>query len=176
MQAEVTPNSSTSSSRRAQSAGSIDEEIEIAISDVQYLLILNNEVNFLLDIKVEGDAPTLVLVYTTAAGQEVTKSALRKFRTDALERDDVSQPSFYRNFVFYGGKKADISLEPNAQDELAVWNVETLTFVASNPAAEVAPEPYVVLRGKTWQPWRIYYDFNACFMTSFKPSPEAPGR
>jgi hypothetical protein len=115
-------------------------------------------------------------VYPTAASQNITKSALHEFRVNTIDRDDVFQPEFYRNVVFYGGQKADIRIEPDALDELAAWDVKTQTFLAGNPAAKVVPGPYVSVGGKTWQPWRIYYDFNACFMTSFKPSPEALGR
>jgi len=115
-------------------------------------------------------------VYTTTAGQHITKSALCEFRASTLDQDDVFQAVFYKNAVFYGGKKADLRIEPDVFDELASWNVKTKTFVEGNSAAKVAPGPYVFMEGKTWQPWRIYCDFNACFMTSFKPSPDAPGR
>ena len=118
----------------------------------------------------------MALVYKTAAGQNITKQALREFRANALDQDDVFRSEFYGNVVFYGSKKADFRVEPDALDELAVWNVKTQTFLAGNAESNVAPGPYVFAGGRTWQPWRIYYDFNGCFMTSFKPSPDSPGR
>ncbi|KAF2240746.1 amidase [Trematosphaeria pertusa] len=162
-----------SSTRPPQSATSIDDDVEITVGDVRYLLIPNSEVNFLHGASFGGDAVALVLVYVVAAGHKISMSALRDFRANILERDDVFRPDFYHNLVFYGSKKEDVHIDPDALDELAVWNVKTQTFVAGNPGAKVAPGPYAFLRGKTWQPWRIYYDFNACFMTSFKPSPRA---
>lgn len=114
-------------------------------------------------------------MYTITAGRSIDKLTLREFRTKTLDRDDVFQPAFYRNLVFYGSNKADVLIEADALDELAAWNVKTKTFVAGN-AAQVTTGPYVFHGGKTWQPWRVYYDINACFMTSFKPSPDGLGR
>jgi hypothetical protein len=112
----------------------------------------------------------LVLVYITKPGQNVSKSVLREFRATTLDQDDVFQPEFYSNVVFYGSKQDDLQIEPNALEELAAWNTKTWTCIEGNPAAKVAPGPYVFARGKTWQPWRIYHDFNATFMCTFKPS------
>jgi hypothetical protein len=75
-----------------------------------------------------------------------------------------------------GAQEADAHISPGVLDELASWQVKSRHFVAGTPATTVAPGPYVLLRGKTWQPWRVYYDFNACFMTSFMPSPDSQGR
>ena len=115
-------------------------------------------------------------MYTTAASEKITRSALREFRTSALEKNDVFQADFYQNAVFYGGKKEDLRIEPDALDELALWNVKTQTFIEGDPAHEVARGPYVFAEGRTWQPWRVYYDFNDCFMISFKPSMDTDGR
>ncbi|KAL8882801.1 MAG: hypothetical protein Q9198_000261 [Flavoplaca austrocitrina] len=147
---------------------SIRKELEMTVGDIRYVLIPDEE-NFLHDIKLDGEAPILVLVYKTTAGQSITKCALREFRAKALDKDDVFQPAFCHNAVFYGAKKADLQIEPDALNELALWNVKTQIFAEGNPAATVAPGPYVFVEGQTWQPWRIYHDFNACFMTPFKP-------
>ena len=118
----------------------------------------------------------LGLTFATAACQKITKSALREFRTSTLQHDDVFKAEFYQNAVFYGSKKEDLRIEPDALDELALWNVKTQTFIEGNRAAIFPSGPYVCLQGKTWQPWRVYYDFNDCFMASFKPSLDANGR
>jgi len=98
-------------------------------------------------------------VYQTTPGQSISKSALREFRTNILNRDDVFQPKFCQNVVFYGANKTDIQIEPDAVDELAIWNTKKHIFIAGNPAVKVAPGPYVFFKKRTWQPWRIYYDF-----------------
>jgi hypothetical protein len=117
----------------------------------------------------------LVLAYLTKPGQSISKSALRDFRANTLDQDDVFHPKFYCNVVFYGSKEDDLQIEPGALEELAAWNTKTSTFVAGNPAAKVAPGPYVSARGRTWQPWRVYRDFNSTFMRTFKPSPDSFG-
>lgn len=67
----------------------------------------------------DGSGPTLVLVYLTKPGENISKSALRDFRASTLDRDDIFQPAFYRNVVFYGSKKDDLQIEPDAREELA---------------------------------------------------------
>lgn len=132
--------------------------------------------NFLQGIGFKTEFPTLVLVLTTKAGESLTASTLREFRTNVLNRDDVFRPEFFTNVVFVGAKEADLCIEPSALDELAIWGVKSKAFVAANGTPVVPPGPYVFGRGKTWQPWRIYHDFNSCFMTAFKPSLKAPTR
>jgi hypothetical protein len=109
-------------------------------------------------------------------GRNITKGALQEFRDNVLDRDDVFRPEFCSNIVFVGAHEADVNILPDALDELASWQVKSRHFVAGTSSTAVAPGPYVLLRGKTWQPWRVYYDFNACFMTSFMPSPDSQGR
>ena len=92
-----------------------------------------------------------MLVYTTVAVQSITKTALRQFRANILDKDDVFRSEFYANLIFYGGKKHEIEIEPEALSELAAWNVKTQSFVASLPAVRIAPGPYVLTGGKTWQ-------------------------
>ena len=115
-------------------------------------------------------------MYLTTPGQSISKSALREFRAQILDRDDVFQPEFCCNAVFYGSKNDEIHIEPDALEELSAWHTETHTFARGNLAAKVAPGPYVFAREKTWQPWRIYHDFNATVMTALKPSPDGSGR
>lgn len=165
---------SASSGGGLQSTQTMDEELEITVGDVRYLLIPSQE-NFLRDAGFNGEPPTLVLALATTVGKNITKSALQEFRTNVLDPDDVFRPEFYTTAVFVGAKEADFRIEPDALDQLAAWNVKSKTFVAGDPAVPVAPGPYVFARGKTWQPWRVYYDFNACFMTAFKPAPQFPG-
>jgi hypothetical protein len=81
----------------------------------------------------------LVLVYLTVPGQNISKSALCEFRANNLDRDDVFQPEFYGNIVFYGSKKDDIQIEPDVLEELAAWNTKTQSFVTGDSASKVAP-------------------------------------
>ncbi|EEQ86219.2 amidase [Blastomyces dermatitidis ER-3] len=141
----------------AQPSLSIEEEVQITVGQVEYLLIPHPEVNF-LDFESSNNDPTLALVYITKPGQTVSGSALRQFRTDTLDRDDVFQPEFFSNVIFYGCKEAEFCLEPDAREELATWNTDTWSCIEGNPTAKAAPGPYVFSRGRTWQPWRIYRD------------------
>jgi hypothetical protein len=88
----------------------------------------------------------------------------------------VFHSEFYTNIVFYGSKQEDVQVEPDAVEELAAWNTKTRTFIEGNSSSTVAAGPYVFTKGQTWQPWRIYYDFNATFMCTFKPSSDHSGR
>ncbi|OQD66177.1 hypothetical protein PENPOL_c005G02364 [Penicillium polonicum] len=133
----------------------IDEEFELTVGDSRYLLIPEKQ-NFLSDISFDGELPALVLVYTTVAGQSITKTALRQFRANILDKDDVFRSEFYANLIFYGGKKHEIEIEPEALSELAAWNVKTQSFVASPPAAGTS--------GRVIVPSRCYYN----------PSPSRP--
>ncbi|PGH19536.1 hypothetical protein AJ80_03871 [Polytolypa hystricis UAMH7299] len=123
----------------AQSSLSMEEELQITIGQAQYLLIPHQEVNFLGFES--SNAPTLVLVYITIPGQNVSKAGLRQFRTTTLDRDDVFQSEFYTNVVFYGSKEADLQLEKGTLEELAAWNTKEWIFLEGNPAAKVAPGP-----------------------------------
>lgn len=119
--------------------------------------------------------PTPVLVYGVVSGQSICKADLVGFRSTRLDGDDVFQPEFLGHIVFYGAEEDDLHIEADAQDELLSWGVRTQTFLTAHAAVEVPSGPYVIFEGKTWQPWKIYHDFNACFVTAFKPSrnPEA---
>ncbi|KAF2818883.1 amidase signature enzyme [Ophiobolus disseminans] len=86
-----------------------------------------------------------------------------------------SKPAFYENIVFHGAAEDSICIEPEAAEELLSWGVTTQTFVPGNPAIIVPSGPYIVMDGKTWQPWRMSYDFNACFMRAFRPAQKAGG-
>ncbi|KAL2376070.1 hypothetical protein RJZ90_007758 [Blastomyces dermatitidis] len=125
----------------AQPSLSIEEEVQITVGQVEYLLIPHPEVNF-LDFESSNNDPTLALVYITKPGQTVSGSALRQFRTDTLDRDDVFQPEFFSNVIFYGCKEAEFCLEPDAREELATWNTDTWSCIEGNPTAKAAPGPY----------------------------------
>ncbi|TAQ88994.1 hypothetical protein B7494_g2658 [Chlorociboria aeruginascens] len=153
------------------SGAAFEEEIKITIGDVEYLLILNQE-NFLpLDV----NTPVLVLVSLTQPGQSISRTALRDFRATSLEQDDVFHPEFYSNIVFYGSKEDSLQIEPDAIEELEAWNTKTRTFVEGSPSFAVAAGPYVFAKNQTWQPWKIYYDFNATFMIVVKDNMDIAG-
>jgi hypothetical protein len=123
-----------------------------------------------------GNTPLLALVYLTKPGQVISRSSLREFRTTKLEQDDVFHSAFYSHFVFYGSKQEDLQVEPDVIEELVEWDTKTWTFVEGNPSSTVAAGPYVFAKGQTYQPWRIYNDFNATSMCTFRPSPDHSGR
>lgn len=111
----------------------------------------------------------MALVYIINPGETITQKALSEFRSGQLERDDVFQSDFYKNLVFFGARKEDGRLDEAANDMLQSWGVKTQTFIPSSSTVKVPSGPYVFTGQMTWQPWRIYYDFNACFMVAFKP-------
>ncbi len=114
-----------------------------------------------------------MLVYATKPGEPISTSTLREFRANTLSRDDVFQADFAANIVFYGSDETSLTFEPGVFEELTTWGVKEHLVLASASQATstaVTPGPYVFSRGRTWQPWRVYHDFNACFMVSLKPS------
>ncbi|PSN64376.1 hypothetical protein BS50DRAFT_636567 [Corynespora cassiicola Philippines] len=171
--------------------GYLEHDVEVTVSHGRYLLIQHHEDVFSSwtfhrpALPFAGSDPSpqytlsLILVYPVTPGLRISTSALRDFRTNTLQRDDVFQPDFCHNVVFYGSKEDGVEVEPGALEELQAWDVKTRTFLAGDPsngpAANVTPGPYVSFRGKTWQPWRIYNDLNACFMTALNPSPNTFG-
>jgi hypothetical protein len=106
----------------------------------------------------------------------ISQSSLRNFRTTILDQDDVFQSKFLTNVIFYGSKREDLHLDPSTFQELFDWETEKHIFIENASAATVASGPYVLASGKSWQPWRIYIDFNATFMCTFKPSEDFSGR
>ncbi|KAH6630486.1 amidase [Chaetomium sp. MPI-SDFR-AT-0129] len=150
----------------------VDNEPKITVGNVQYLLVPHHQ-NFL---GFSGDTDVaLMVVYLVEPDQAISATDLRDFRTNVLDKDDVFQPEFCRNFVFYAPGDNNSKLQPEAKDELVAWNTKTMTFVRGDLSSKVAPGPYVSTRGRTWQPWRVYRDFNATLMCGFKPSSESPG-
>lgn len=180
-----------------------DEEVEINVDGVNYLLIPSPKVvahstgpliavfpylhftlatdNNILSqgsgieaITTDDGGSVLILLYRTLPGQTISKSALQEFQSNVLAADDVFQPGFYRNMVFYGSKKEDLNIEPDVYDYLSDCKTENTYFVVSE--ADTPPGPYVIRSGQCWQPWRIYHDFNSIFMTTFKPAGDRSGR
>ncbi|KAK1961465.1 amidase [Colletotrichum sublineola] len=125
------------------------EELEISVGG-----------NFLHNVTIENDFLALVLVYTTSPGQVITKSALHRFRSEVLDQDDVFRAEFFSNIVFFGAKEKDLRVERGALNEFDDDHVKSQTFVAGDAFSDIAPGPYVFTRGRTWQPWRIYFDTN----------------
>jgi hypothetical protein len=137
--------------------------------------LLTRKKNFLPEYALEEHTPKLVLAYGVAPNQIITESDLSDFRSHRLDCDDVFQPGFFENFCFYGAKEEDLHVETDATNVLHSWGVKRLTFVPGRSEAKVPSGPYVVANGKTWQPWKIYHDSNACFMTTFKPGKSGSG-
>ncbi|KAK4228545.1 amidase [Podospora fimiseda] len=140
--------------------------IVITVGDVQSLLI-----------PTRIEATTFVVVYLIDPNYTVTATDLRDFRANVLEKDDVFQPDFCLNVVFYGPQARDgFKLPDGAKRELETCNTKSVTMVNEVPSVNVGPGPYVSMGGKPWQPWRIYRDFNATLMCGFKPLLKNPLR
>ncbi|KAM0430141.1 hypothetical protein ACHAPT_006149 [Fusarium lateritium] len=146
----------------------IEEEVRLTVEKVQYVLIPTDT---FVELNTKASDPILFIVYPTQPGDTISQDKLRRFRTDVLERDDVFQPAFGSTVVFYGSNESDLDIEPDVPQELAAWGTVHHVFVAGDTSSKVAPGPYVFVKTQVWQPWRVYYDFNATFMCTFKPSP-----
>lgn len=155
---------------------SIVEEVTLIVGDDNYVLIPHGHsfVNFDGAAAGSTSVPVLFVVYPTKPGQTISQESLRNFRADVLDCDDVFQPAFTTHVVFYGSSEQELSVKPDAIEELNEWNTNQRTFVEGD-SREVAPGPYVFAKQKNWQPWKVYYDFNATFMCAFKPSPDVAG-
>ncbi|EJP69348.1 amidase-like protein [Beauveria bassiana ARSEF 2860] len=110
--------------------GDASTDFEITVGNVKYLLTESQKVNNFLLLK-----------FLECADFD-NDNALREFQASTLNRDDVYQPDFASNMVFYGFSEE--------------WRQE----LAPN---SVVPRPYVISRGITWQSWRVYHDFQRLF-------------
>ncbi|KAI1819342.1 amidase [Xylaria intraflava] len=146
-------------------AALIEEELRMRVGDIDYVLIPRA----CPSITFTGD-PSLFIVYETKPGQVISREALSIFRQN-LGRDDVFQPAFATNIVFYGSSKRSLIISKDVHEELEDWGTKQCNFIQGDPADRVAPGPYVYAKGGIWQPWRVYYDVNSTFMSTFKPSP-----
>ncbi|KAJ4015401.1 hypothetical protein NW752_006864 [Fusarium irregulare] len=154
---------------------SLREEKTITVGKIDYLLIRHPQT--CLDFDDPGDGePELCVLFEIQPKSTISESALQEFRSSILDRDDVFQPAFLANIIFYGAKPEDVEIEPDVWNELRAWKTKNWYFVHGPPFPKVARGPYVFLHGAAWQPWRVYRDSNACFMKTFKPSPDAAGR
>lgn len=155
-------------------AQSVQMEVQVTVNGVDYLLIPNG-INFLSLEDDGGVAP--VLVYVTSPGQKISSSILKEFEETVLDQDDVFQPEFFRNVVFYGHSKANLQVDPDIESHLKFhWRTVWHDFVVGDINANVRPGPYIFTQGTTWQPWRIYRDTHGAFMSTFKPAPDFSGR
>ncbi|KAK4449841.1 amidase [Podospora aff. communis PSN243] len=125
-------------------------ELVVTVGEVEYFLIPCSE--NLLGFP-ESKAVVLALVYSVQPGNKVSQADLRNFRTNVLDKDDVFQPEFCRNIVFYGASPDEFELERGAKEEIEAWNTKSYTLV--NPS---------VLRPRVIVPSRCY----------FKPSKSRP--
>lgn len=106
------------------------------------------------------------MVYLTQPGQSISKTLLRDF---CINQDNVFRPEFLSHVVFYRYKEDNLIVYPEMVDKLKAWDTQSWVFMADKSGAQVPPGPYVLMKGRTWQPWQIYYDFCSTFMSKFKP-------
>lgn len=118
----------------------------------------------------------MVLVCVVEPGHVISKSTLERLRTERLQKDDVFQPVFTNTVVFYGANQDEVEFKEDALEALATWGTKTWSFVPGTNHGLVRTGPYVYVHGRTWQPWRVYSDFNGTFMCTFKPGSESTGR
>lgn len=125
----------------------------------------------------DGKSPTLAVVFPTSPDQVISKATLHDFRINVLERDDVFCPEFCRNVVSYSSPTDQLTIHPDFLEELATWNTQNYVFAESGGCEGQTPQgPYVCFQARTWQPWRVYVDFNPTFMATFKSSNDGSGR
>ncbi|KAJ9493640.1 hypothetical protein H2202_010884 [Exophiala xenobiotica] len=145
------PQSQMPSSSLAQSDLNMEEDIQISIGGVQFLLIPCQE--NLLGLE-DSNAPAVALV-------RFPSRSFVSFRVTTLDEDDVFRPEFYRNVVFYGSKEEDLHIAPDTLEELVAWNTKTWTYVEGNSAVEVPPgpleSPSAGTNGRVIVPSRCYY-------------------
>jgi hypothetical protein len=151
---------------------SIEEEVKLHVNDIPYVLILHS--TSFVSFNSEQAPCTLFVAYPTQPGDTISQETLSAFRSEVLDRDDVFQSDFARTIVFHGSSESEMKLDSNATEELARWGVTNRVFVEGNGRDAIAPGPYVYTKGRVWQPWRVYRDFNATFMCTFKPNPASP--
>ncbi|EGX89814.1 amidase [Cordyceps militaris CM01] len=100
-------------------------------------------VNFLDGAGFDANSHTLALVYATTPGEIISVSSLREFRANTLSQDDVFQPDFATNLIFYGSDETDLAIEPDALEELKAWNVRRHCVLESNQSHS----PYLAAPG-----------------------------
>jgi hypothetical protein len=82
-------------------------------------------------VTIDNGGPVFMRLYRTFPGQTISKSTLQEFHTNVLDADDVFQPGFYRNVLFYGSKKEELNIEPDVYDYLSDCKTKNTYFVAS---------------------------------------------
>ncbi|TGO30773.1 hypothetical protein BPAE_0003g00570 [Botrytis paeoniae] len=146
----------------------IDTEIVVTVNSVQYLLIDCKPHSFLSLHSNHEDITTFVVI-SVRSGNKITEEYLKDFRSLYLDPDDIFQPGFLLQIVFWGAEE-DVDLQPSALSLLAKWNTKERYFVAPRSGKDdIAPGPYVLYRGRICEPWRVYKDDCLSMMISFRP-------
>ncbi len=168
---------------------SVKAELTLKIGGAQYLLIdrvgdsqeivsivianwpiLYQAANSSLKLDSVHENPAPFVVFPVGDGDKITDSYLKAFRSRHLDADDIFQPIFLKNVIFYVSEETNVSLEPSAVSLLATWNTTKWHSVKSaDEKNEIAPGPYISHQGRIWEPWRIYND-DTLSMVSFKPA------
>ncbi|KAJ8125793.1 hypothetical protein O1611_g7845 [Lasiodiplodia mahajangana] len=150
----------TETTGKNETAVVIEEEVRLRVDKTDYVLI-PHEHSF---VSFNGTtAPVLFIVYQTKPEQILTREALKIFRENVLDRDDVFQPAFAAQVVFYGSSERELRMSEDATRELEDWGTQW-RFIKGDSSHPVAPGPYVFAKEKVWQPWKVYYDVNGAFM------------
>ncbi|KAJ5715484.1 amidase [Penicillium malachiteum] len=118
----------------------MEHEIQVTIGEVEYLLIPHH-----LNLQEPGDVfdntdvPQPLVVFVTQPGQRSPGLLFEVF-------------------------KENLTIDPEVYDELNVWKTKIWTFIKGfTTASSMSPGPHIIAKGSTWQPWRVYRDFNATF-------------
>jgi hypothetical protein len=127
----------------AKVAVAIAEEVRLTVGDVEYVLTPDGTLFLNLHGHDNGEAsaPILFMVYTTEPGQIISREALRNFRANVLDRDDIFQNAFGTHVVFYGSSEQDIQIASDASEELPEWNTKKWSFVQGDPSHQASPGP-----------------------------------
>ncbi|TGO51362.1 hypothetical protein BOTNAR_0359g00120 [Botryotinia narcissicola] len=152
-----------------KSSSLIDSEVIVTINSLQYLLVDCKPQSF-LNLHSDLEKTSAFVVVSVNSGDKIDEKKLQEFRSIYLDPDDIFQPAFLNQIVFLGAEENEIDLQPSALSLFAKWNTKERYFVSSqNRKDDIAPGPYILYRGRIYEPWRVYNDETLSMMISFKP-------
>ena len=111
-----------------------------------------------------------IVIIATWRNDRITRTQLQSLLTDIFIPDDIFQPGFLANVIFYGAREDELVLDPEASKLLEEWGTSNIEYIANDAfQVQLAQGPYMIHRGRLWQPWRIYDDHAETLMMSFMP-------
>ncbi|KAH7312544.1 amidase signature domain-containing protein [Stachybotrys elegans] len=111
--------------------------------------------------------PSLVTCVKVDKGQTIDVDALRTWRLDHIDQDDVFHPEFLTEVVFSGVESTDVRLTGDARDMLTVWGTRKVRF---GPNLDIDDGSYAVVDGMLYTVWRVYSDSHLAFSQALWPT------